>query len=87
MQNATQLPIIQIVADPSKSNDKNPNGITIGTNMRPDKADFAVMMMMGEAIRVWAQLLIDKGNSKFSATGLTLPDGSPAIIPETASKE
>ena len=63
MQSATPLPIIQIVADPSKANNTNPNGITIGTNMRPDKADFAVMMMMGEAIRVWAQLLIDKGNS------------------------
>ena len=77
-----QLPFAQVVADPSKVSEKNPNGVVVVTNVASNVpgSKLMVIRLLAEGIEQMVDAARADGAGQFAAS-VVMPDGSPAPMP------
>ena len=69
---------VQVTADPKAITPENPNGVIVGSNIPPGKADLMIIMLLAEGI----QRLVESIRARPAVSAnLVMPDGSAAPLP------
>ncbi len=70
---------VQIIADPSKATEDNPNGVYVGTNIpvKSQEAKYAVIQLMSEGISRFTEAIKNLN----VAENIVLANGQPAPLP------